>query len=310
MWTVTRSSNAAARPKKPYGTIDEPQTARAHGWTRSLVCEPFFHFLVLGLLIWSGVEYWHVQQSRYTIHIGFVERQRITSTYLQQFGQRPTLQQLEGLIDRYVREEIYWREGLALNLDKDDDIVRRRIVQKYEFLGTDVAVVDAPGLAVLQRWFEHNRMRYLAPERVGLSHVYFSPDHDGEQAAKDRALKVLQKLRASSSTRAPDLGDSFPGPSDVGTLTRAEAGRLFGESDLSEKLFEVPVGQWSGPYRSGYGWHLVHVTEQSPPRLPPLTEVQDRVLTDYQSELRRLVNSRAFETLRARYTVRSDGERQ
>src|SRR5688572_24512472 len=100
--------------------------------------EPFFQFLVLGCLIWAAVEYSSADRDRYLIDVGPVERQRIADTYAQQFGKPPTGEQLKDLIERYIREEIYWREGLSLKLDQGDEIVRRRIVQKYEFLQTNL----------------------------------------------------------------------------------------------------------------------------------------------------------------------------
>jgi len=270
---------------------------------RWLVHEPFFQFLALGLLLWGVYQYTQTHDDRYVIRIGSAERERLAMTYRQQFGQAPTSEALKQLIDRRIREEIFLREGLALGLDRDDEIVRRRIVQKYEFLETDLAVPASPDPETLKRWFERNQARYLTPERVAFSQVYFSVDRDGEQAAKGRALATLDKLRAWHVTRAPTLGDAFPGPADVSALAPDEAARLFGESDLSQQLFKAPVGQWAGPYRSGYGWHLVCVTARAPPALPPWPEIRERVLVDYQDEQRRLANISAFEKLKAQYTI-------
>jgi peptidyl-prolyl cis-trans isomerase C len=272
--------------------------------------EPFFQFLILGLLIWAAVENWNANRDRYIINVGPQARQRIAENYSRQFGQPPTLLQLNGLIDRYVREEIYWREGLALNLDHDDEIIRRRIVEKYEFLNTDLAVPETPTDAVLQRWFEQNKERYTSSERVAFSHVYFSPDRDGEQAAKARAMKTLQELLGLHRRRPRERGDAFPGPSDAGALSRTDAAQLFGESELSEKLFDLPAGQWSGPYRSGYGWHLVYLTRRLPAVQLALADIRQRVLADYQDEQQREFNARAFEKLRVRYTIRYDGGRR
>jgi peptidyl-prolyl cis-trans isomerase C len=288
--------------------VSEPQRARARARIGFVVGEPFLQFIALGLLVWGAVEYWHANSNSYTIDIGPTERERIAMSYLRQFGQRPTQPQLQGLIDRHIREEIFLREGLALNLDKDDEIVRRRVVQKYEFLQTDLAVPEPPPPRILERWFAQNKVRYLAPERVAFSQVYFSVEGRGEQVAKSRAVKNLEKIRGMGVSRAPDFGDAFPGPADVAGVSQEEARRLFGESDLSQALFDnPPVGQWVGPYRSGYGWHLIFVTGIWPPMLPALADIHERVLTDYLDEERRLVNERAFEKLRAKYKVRYDG---
>jgi hypothetical protein len=160
----------------------------------------------------------------------------------------------------------------------------------------------------LEHWFEENQLRYVAPERVAFSQTYFSADQENEAAAKGRAIKVLKTLRRMHASRAPGLGDAFPGPADLGALAPDEAARLFGQSELSEQLFKLPVSQWAGPYRSGYGWHLVYVTAHLPPVLPPLAEIHERVLADYLENERRMLNDRTFAKLRAQYTIRVDAE--
>jgi peptidyl-prolyl cis-trans isomerase C len=279
----------------------------AQEWLRFFTHEPLFHFVLLGLLMWAGAIYVGHRDDRYIIDVGPARRQRIADNYRNQYGQNLTANQLRGLVGRYVREEVFLREGLALHLDKEDEIVRRRVVQKYEFLQTDLATPASPRPGVLERWFEENKARYLSPGRVAFAHIYFSPDHGGDTTARARALNVLKKLRQSDLSRAPTLGDPFPGPSDVGALAPDEAIRLFGDSELSRELFKAPVGQWAGPDRSGYGWHLIYVTGHSPPALPPLADIRDQVLADYMDEQRRILNEQAYEKLRARYTVRDDG---
>lgn len=291
-------------------TDSEPKIATVRASLGFIAREPLLQFIVLGFLIWGGVECWNGHNDRYMIDLGSAERQRIAVRYFHQFGQLPTPPQLQGLIDRYIREEIFVREGLALNLDKNDEIVRRRMTQKYEFVQTDLVMPNPPGSGVLERWFEQNQFRYLRPERVAFSQVFFSVDHQGEEAARVRALNVLKNLRGVHASHAPELGDAFPGPSDMGALAPGEATRLFGQSEVSEHLFKLPIGQWAGPLRSGYGWHLVYVTGHLPPVLPRLTEVRERVLADYLADQRRILNARTFEKLRAKYTIRDDGERQ
>src|SRR5687767_5256189 len=106
-------------------------TTATRNWFARIAREPFFQFMLLGSLIWLGVEYWNTNEQRYTIDVGAAEQQRIVMAYRQQFGREPTAEQLRMLIERHVREEIFLREGLDLKLDQDDEIVRRRIVQKY-----------------------------------------------------------------------------------------------------------------------------------------------------------------------------------
>ena len=276
-------------------------------WVARVGREPLFQFIAIGGLLWAGFAYWSASDARYTIHVGAVERERAALNYLRQYGQPPTAEQLRALLDRYVREEIFVREGRALRLDEDDEIVRRRIVQKYEFLQTDLAVADVPTPEALQKWFQLHQQLYLTPRRISFSQVYFSVDRDGDEGAKARTVAALRALRTPHATRGAGLGDIFPGPAEVTALAPDEIERVFGSSQLSDQVFKLPLAQWSGPYRSGYGWHLVYVTSTMPASLPPFAQVRERVLADYQDYRRRLLNARAFESLRARYTVRYDG---
>ena len=281
---------------------DEP--ASAHRWLETIAREPLLHFVMLGLLLWCVTEYRNAHRERYTIHVGTAQRQYLASTYLEQFGQPPQPDQLTKLIDRYVADEIRFREGLALGLDRNDEIVRRRIIQKYEFLRSDLVVPAQPTESILESWFQRNRMRYQTPERVSFAQVYFaSPVDRPTPTAPERVGRTLALLRESHVSRAGDLGDPFPGPSDVGALTQDEAVRMFGQSEVSEELFHIPTGQWSGPFRSGYGWHVLYVNNRLPAQLPALQEVRERVVADYLADERQVINDQQFKTLQNRYTV-------
>lgn len=301
---MTRVAEGAFRER----TAGAHRGRSARSWVAFVAHEPFFQFLAIGLLIWGCVEYWSAQDARHTIHLGNADRQRIIATYVQQFGQPPTPQQLESLTNRYIREEILLHEGLALGLDRGDEIVRRRIVQKYEFLQTDLAVPAPPTPDMLERWFEQEKQRYVIPERIAFSQIYFATDRDGEAVAKTRAINARDALRRLGTSRAGGLGDAFPGPADLGGLAPDEAAKLFGDSDLARQLFTLPVGNWAGPFRSGYGWHLVYVTGHVPAVQPLLVDVHARVLADYLDEQRQRLNARNFEKLRSKYTIRYDVE--
>jgi parvulin-like peptidyl-prolyl isomerase len=183
------------------------------------------------------------------------------------------------------------------------------LAQKYEFLQIDLAVPKSPTPEVLALWFEAHKDRYLSPELVSFSHVYFSTDKVGEEAARLQAQKALASLQQSKRDRQPDLGDPFPGPADVAAMSQKDAARLFGESDIVKALFQAPANQWVGPVKSAFGWHLIHVTERLPAKQPVLDDVRDWVSSDWIEDQRRLLRERAFEKLRAKYTVRDKGDK-
>ncbi len=292
-WSGRRVSEKGTRSGGP----------RLPDWLRRAAREPLLHFVLLGTAIFAiseGVEHFTTQ---YRVAVGPERIERLKQTYEQQFGTQPTPTQLKTLVDGYIKEEIEYRESLALGLDRDDEIVRRRLVQKYEFLQQDLQLLDDPAPADLRAYYNAHVADYTDPARRSFTAVYFSPDVAGEDDAHRRAEAALPRLRAARAARAPEAGDAFPGPSDVTDLTAGDADRLFGSSDLSREIFTAPVGQWVGPYRSGFGWHLLRVTAAAPARPQPFEAVQARVLDDWHNQQHATLNAQTFATLKHKYNV-------
>jgi peptidyl-prolyl cis-trans isomerase C len=266
--------------------------------------EPLLQFTVVALVIWFVLGR-GASDDRYVLDVGPAERQRIAESYRAQFGEPPSDGQLRALVARHIRDEIFFREGRALQLDQHDEIIRRRLIQKYEFLRMDSSVPAEPDAETLERWYERNQARYEVSGRVSFIHAYFSPDMGGEGVAKRRAQDLLLKLRDASTFHPPEQGDAFPGSADIEGVDGEALERLFGKSGLGAQVFEVPVGRWAGPFRSGFGWHVVYVTERLPAVTPMLGAIRERVLLDYAAEQRDALNEQAFERLRARYTLRA-----
>jgi hypothetical protein len=272
---------------------------------RTILREPLLHFLALAALLFVAARYWgdNDNSRRYRITVTPEVVSRLAEGYYRQYGGVPSDEQLRRLADQYVREEILYREAVALGLDREDEIIRRRIVQKMEFLQQDLTVIPEPTDAELVEYYNAHPDRYQIPERRSFTQVYFSPDREGDTRAKARALEVLASLRSGRVTRAPERGDAFPGLSDYSSLGSTEVARVFGESEFSSALFSAPVAQWSGPYRSGFGWHLLYVQATEPPSLPPLAQVRDSVRADYIEQLRASKNAEVYARLSAKYNV-------
>jgi peptidyl-prolyl cis-trans isomerase C len=274
-------------------------------WKR-LLREPLVHFLLLGAVIFALLRWHQGAQQRYDIRIDDGTERHLASAWQQQFGSAPDAATMQRLIDQRVRDEIMLREALALGLDRDDEIIRRRLLQKYEFLQQDLARLAEPGEAQLRDYYAQHTAVYAAPARVTFTHIYFSPDA-GDGVAQARARRVLQALVAQRrATRAPELGDRFPDLYDYASLGARELERLFGPSPLVAALLEAPEDQWSGPYRSGFGWHLVRVSGHEPARVPLLAEIRERVRSDYLRDEHERANQQAFAQLAARYRVHRD----
>jgi hypothetical protein len=275
---------------------------RARLWFGRALSEPLFHFFIIGLILFVAGAQYKRATSEYRIEVTPERVDHLALAYRLQFGATPSPSALEAMIDRWVDEEVLYREGLALKLDRDDEIVRRRIVQKMQFLQQDLQAPAEPTDAQLQAYYDAHQSRYATPAQVTFSHIFFSPDRGGDEAARQRAVAALTGLN-DATQRAPDRGDSFPDLYDYSDFGPTQAMRLFGPTPLAQMLFLAPVGQWAGPYRSGYGWHLVYVQSRRPPATPPLSAVRDQVRADEMADDQAAANRRAFAATRARFTV-------
>jgi peptidyl-prolyl cis-trans isomerase C len=293
--------------------FDLPAPRRRHGVAalllrqpllrQPLLREPLLHFLVAGALVFVLAEAVEHHRSQYRIELTPQQELRIFESYRQQYGALPAPEQSETLLRNYVKEEILYREAVALGLDSEDEIVRRRLAQKYSFLLQDLVALDRPSEAEVRRFYIDNRARYTQAERRAFTHVYFSPDAGGDAAARSRAAEALLRLQHDRPERAPDLGDDFPGASDLPEVDADTTARLFGTGELASRIFDATPGEWSGPYRSGFGWHLVRVTAQEPSRELSFEDVAERVRQDLIDSRRAALNEKALADIAAKYTV-------
>ncbi|UCD34132.1 MAG: peptidyl-prolyl cis-trans isomerase, partial [Nitrospiraceae bacterium] len=216
---------------------------------------------------------------------------------------QPTEQELKGLVDNHVRDEISYREATAMGLDRDDPTIRRRMRLKLETLSEDIAAATSPTDQDLQTYLEQHPDSFLEEPQAAFRQIYLNPDRRGrsvEADARDMLVKVREEGAEAMSDR---LGDSLLSvPNEINLLPRSEIARLFGE-EFSRTVIDLNPGQWEGPVRSGYGLHLVFVTEQEPERLPELDEVRDQVEREWVFARKKEMQEAMYKKLLERYTV-------
>jgi hypothetical protein len=268
--------------------------------------EPLVHFLLIGALLFGvyslvNPEEASVADNKIVVSAGDIER--LAANWSKKWNRPPTDTELQGLINSYIREEVYYREALALGLDQDDTILRRRLMQKMEFLSNDLADLNNPDETALNEYFQKNQEKYELPARISFTHIYFSLDRHGNQIFDD-AEKVLADIQAASPpiSHAPDRGDSFMLQYDFTLETPFEVSRLFGQQ-FTEELFQTATSNWQGPIASGYGLHLVRISEKVEARMPELASVIDKVRTDYMFEQRQKTNKAIYERFKERYEI-------
>ncbi|WP_340109980.1 peptidylprolyl isomerase [Pikeienuella sp. HZG-20] len=290
---------AAPRPAAP----DD----HAAGRLRRLLAEPLFHFCAVGVIVFGA--YWLLQEEPEDaaygekIEISADDVRQIAVAWLAQGRPPLTEAQLRSVIDQKIADEILFREGLALGLDRNDEIIRRRVVQKMDFLAADIAALQEPDRAELLEWFSQNEDRFALPPRASFRQLYFSPDKLGA-SARDVAAAALDTIAGKpiASPEVEALTDSFvlrPYYSDAAPdRILKEFGPVF-----AAEVFKLAPGGWRGPVQSGYGWHLVWIESIAAGRVPAFEEVEADIRSAWIDARYQEIKRAALEEMRSRYTV-------
>jgi len=273
------------------------------GWLK----EPLLHFLLLGVLLfvlfqWLGGDTGPMSNR---ITVTQAQVQQLATAFTKIWQRPPTEEELKGLVDDYVREEIAYREAVAMGLDRDDTIIRRRLRQKLEFLVEDAASATPPTEAELQAYLETHRDDFRIEPRVAFRHVYIDPSIGGDAPARARAL--LERLRAAGPDADIErLGDPIMLDPEQPLLRQDEVARLFG-AGFAEQVVALSPGRWEGPVQSGYGLHLVMLRELLPGREATLDEVRRDVERELLGQRRREQLAAMYDELLGKYSVTIEG---
>ena len=271
-------------------------------WLGGTVRAPVVHFWVAGLAIFA-VHHWtgRDDRARTDRRIVLTARHRDARWAYHRVvnGRDPTPGEDKQLRHEGIEDEVLYREALALGLDREDPVVRQRLILLMRFLLEDRVSIPDPSPEELARYYVAHSARYLLPARFDVEHLFFrSGEGAGSLAAK--ALADLQAMPEGATM--PLRGDPFIlGPRLQGR-TEAELTEAFG-SELATALAEAPAGAWSGPLASSYGLHVVRVTRTEAARLPALAEVRDRVQGDWIRDERERLNERELSRVRERYAI-------
>ena len=273
----------------------------------ALAREPLLHFLLLGRALFAVYGYMYrgrggVESSR-QIALTLEELRQMDLYFESQWRRQPTLDEFGRMVEDRVQEEILYREGLAMGLDKDDTIVKRRMAQKVRFLAEDVAAAHEPTTGELKIWYGKNSQKFALPGRMTFRHVYFSPDRRGH-APTTTLLMRSRRLRESRKTRRPRRCEPIASCSRSTTaiVRPSSCPRSFGPQ-FARAILKVNPGSWQGPIESGYGWHLVFVESFTPGRVPVFEEIESDVKTAWLGDQKEQAWRKAYQDMRANYTV-------
>ena len=261
--------------------------------------EPLLHFLAIGGLIFGLFAAMSEPgpEPADTIVVGPERIEQLAKGFQAVWRRPPTDDELRAMIDDFVREEIYYREALALGLDSNDTVVRRRLRQKMEFLTDSGAEILEPVAGELEAYLLANEKTFRRGPRLAFEQIYL-----GETAAPESIRLSLSALQSDPLADPSTLGEHTLLPAQLGLSPPEAVDGVFGKG-FFERLAELPPGVWAGPVASAYGVHLVRIGESLAARMPPLQEIRDNVLRDWKAAKARELRELHYARLREHYVV-------
>jgi len=271
---------------------------------RRIFGEPLVQFLIIGAVVsgfYALVDGGPSEDARrQTIEVGPGRVAQLHETFSRTWQRPPTKDELEGLINAFIKEEIFYREGRAMGLDQDDTVFRRRLQQKMEFLMEPSAAELTASDTELQAFLESRPDLFKLSAQVAFRQIFFDPAKRGDAATND-AKAELVRLNANAADPA-QTGDPTLLPHAMPSTATDQIARSFGD-EFASQLLSIEQGTWSGPVHSTFGLHLIYVEERLAARDATLDEVREVVLREWQSDKRRSIAEERYQALRKNYDV-------
>jgi PPIC-type PPIASE domain len=268
-----------------------------------LLREPLLHFLVLGAALFglfSMVDKKDAEAPTKVI-ISAPRVATLADRFARTWRRPPTEQELQGLVEDYIRDEIFYREGRAAGLDRDDFVIRRRVRQKMEFLAEDMAAAE-PSDEQLAAHLASNPERFRTEDRLTFRQVFLSATRRGSALEGDaKQIAVMLEL-TSAPVDTATIGDPFLLGEEFHEMSRSDVARTFGQG-FAKQLSTVASGRWQGPIPSSFGAHFVFVDERAKGSLPPLATARDTVRREWQNARQIEAEHKLYRSLRDRYEI-------
>jgi len=261
--------------------------------------EPLLHFIAIGglfFLLYTALDNIR-QNASQTIVITPERIRQISAEFDRVWNRTPTGEELDHLIEEEIRSEVYYRDALALGLDRNDAVVRRRLRQKMEFLTDTGIYLKEPVAGELESYFAANEQAYRSEPRLAFEQIYL-----GESPPADIVSQTLKTLLSAPATDPFTLGQRTLLPAQLKLSPPGAIDSVFGQG-FYRQIAELAPGVWGGPVTSVYGVHLVRTLDGRPARLPPLEEVREAALKDWRSAKARENREQDYAKRRGRYIV-------
>jgi len=268
-----------------------------------LLREPVLQFLALGAMLFAlyGLAGKRSAEAPEKIVVSASRVANLGDGFARTWRRLPNEQELQALIEDYVRDEVFYREGRAAGLDRDDVIIRRRVRQKMEFLADDMSVPE-PSDEQLAAYLASNPERFRAEDQLTFHQVFLSATRRANTIDRDSKQIASILARADGAVDATVLGDPFLLGEEFRNVSPSKVTSIFGES-FAKQISVMEKGRWQGPISSGFGQHFVFISEWVSGNLPPLDAVRPVVHREWANARRLEAEQKLYASLRNRYEI-------
>ena len=273
-----------------------------------LLREPLLQFLALGAILFV---FYALVDKRGTeapekIVVSASRIANLADGFERTWRRQPSKEELQNLIEDYVRDEVFYRAGRAAGLDRDDVVIRRRVRQKMEFLAEEISVPE-PSEGELAAFLATNPDRFRTEDRLTFHHVFLSPARRADTIDQDLKQVGTAISGAATPEDAVELGDPFVLGAEFHSVSPRDVAGTFGDG-FARRIFSVEQGRWQGPIASTFGQHFVFVTDRNKGSVPPLDAVRAAVVREWTNARRSELEQKLYRSLRDRYEISVEGE--
>ncbi len=272
----------------------------------NILKDPLTHFLLIGLALFLVFDWMNPDEANdpALVVVTQWDLDLLTAQSTKTWGRPPTREEKQLLLNAFTDEQMLYREAIALGLDQQDQIVRRRLAQKMEFLFSDLVPVPEPTEADLESYHRDNAQRFEVAPKISFQQIFLMAED--REAARQKSEVMAAELNSDASIDATTLGDRAWLPMTHRDATRTEVANSFG-SDFAQQIFDIESHQWVGAIESALGLHVVLIESTRPAELPSLDTIRDRVTDEWRREKQRQLREAFMESLRQKYQVDVSG---
>lgn len=273
-----------------------------------LLREPLLHFLFLGAGIFFFYAQFYASQenSEQKIIITKAKIETLANAFIKAKGRAPTADEMQKQLEYSIREQVLYREAIAMGLDKEDTIIQRRLAQKVKYLFNDLSIIDKASDKQLETFIQEHPSKFIKPAMISFSQIYFDPKEHNDSLNKN-AQSLVEKLRKGTIKNSISLGDRSLLPYEFNNERKSDIISMFGNAFMTQ-AFSASNHKWEGPFSSAYGLHLIYIHKKTEAQLPKLAKIRAKVQREWISMKQYEANEIFYQSMYKNYKIIIDDE--